>query len=146
MRARHAGRSRVTPAPAGTGFRRHSTATVHRRPGPGSVGKPMNRRFALIQALVSLIALGAVVWWAAKQKAPELPSGGGALAWLAAAVGLYALATPIRSQRWHWVLQGTGIETKRVGCYPLSAGGYKGHNLPPPRAGGALKGGLLSAP
>ena len=45
-------------------------------------GSTMNRRFALIQALVSLIALAAVVWWASKQEAPEFPSGGDAIAWL----------------------------------------------------------------
>src|SRR3982750_1223466 len=104
----------------------------------------MNRRFALIQALVSLIALGAVVWWARQQKAPELPSGGGALAWLAAAVGLYALATLIRSERWHWILQVTGVETNRVDCYALTTVGYMGNNVLPARAGEALRVVLLS--
>jgi glycosyltransferase 2 family protein len=105
----------------------------------------MNRRFALIQALVSLIALGAVVWWASKQEAPELPSGGGALAWLAAAVALYALATLIRSERWHWILSVTGIKTDRVDCYALTTVGYMGNNVLPARAGEALKVVLLSS-
>ena len=61
----------------------------------------MNRRLALIQALVSLIALAAVVWWASKQDAPEFPSGGDAVAWLAAALVLYAIATLLRGERWH---------------------------------------------
>jgi glycosyltransferase 2 family protein len=105
----------------------------------------MNRRFALIQALVSLIALAAVVWWASKQKAPELPTGGGALAWLAAAVALYALATLIRSERWHWILHVAGVETDRVDCYALTTVGYMGNNVLPARAGEALKVVLLSS-
>ena len=44
----------------------------------------MNRRLALIQALVSLVALAAVVWWASKQEAPHIPTGGDALAWILA--------------------------------------------------------------
>ena len=42
----------------------------------------MNRRLALIQILVSVIALAAVVWWAVGQDSPELPSSGGAVEWL----------------------------------------------------------------
>src|SRR5689334_1460095 len=104
----------------------------------------MNRRFALIQGLVSLIALAAVVWWASKQEAPELPSGGGALAWLAAALGLYTLATAIRSERWHWILRVTGVDAKRADCYALTTVGYMGNNVLPARAGEALKVVLLS--
>jgi uncharacterized membrane protein YbhN (UPF0104 family) len=105
----------------------------------------MNRRFALIQALVSLIALAAVVWWASKQEAPELPSGGGALAWLGAALGLYALATVVRSERWHWILQVAGIRAKRGDCYALTTVGYMGNNVLPARAGEALKVVLLAS-
>ena len=47
----------------------------------------MNRRLALIQALVSLIALAAVVWWARGQEPPELPSGGEAIGWLPTGAG-----------------------------------------------------------
>ena len=99
----------------------------------------MNRRFALIQALVSVIALAAVVWWASKQEAPELPSGGGALAWLGAAIALYALATLVRAERWHWILQITGIRTERADCYALTTVGYMGNNVLPARAGEALR-------
>ena len=69
----------------------------------------MNRRFALIQALVSLVALAAVVWWASKQEAPELPSGSTAIAWLSAALALYAVATLLRGERWHRILKATGV-------------------------------------
>jgi len=105
----------------------------------------MNRRFALIQALVSLIALGAVVWWASKQEAPELPSGADGLAWLAAALALYVLATVIRSERWHWILHVTGVETERADCYALTTVGYMGNNVLPARAGEALKVVLMSS-
>jgi glycosyltransferase 2 family protein len=105
----------------------------------------MNRRFALIQALVSLIALAAVVWWAAKQDAPEFPTGGDAVAWLGAAVALYAVATILRGERWHWILQVTGVRTHRSDCYALTTVGYMGNNVLPARAGEALKVVLLSA-
>jgi uncharacterized membrane protein YbhN (UPF0104 family) len=104
----------------------------------------MNRRFALIQALVSLIALAATVWWATKQEAPEFPSGAGAWAWLGAALGLYAVATCVRAERWHWILQVTGVRTRRADCYALTTVGYMGNNVLPARAGEALKVVLLA--
>jgi len=51
----------------------------------------MNRRFALIQVLFSLVALAAVVWWASKQESPELPSTRGELAALVGAIALFAV-------------------------------------------------------
>jgi uncharacterized protein (TIRG00374 family) len=105
----------------------------------------MNRRFALIQALVSLIALAAVVWWAAKQESPKFPSGSHAIAWLGVAVVLYAIATLLRGERWHWILTVTGVRTHRSDCYALTAVGYMGNNVLPARAGEALKVVLLSA-
>jgi hypothetical protein len=104
----------------------------------------MNRRFALIQALISLIALAAVVWWATKQEAPKLPSGGGALAWLGTALALYALATAVRAERWYWILRVTGVHTQRADCYALTTVGYMGNNVLPARAGEALKVVLLA--
>ena len=55
----------------------------------------MNRRFAVIQALFSLVALAAVVWWASRQDAPELPSTTHAFTWLAGAAIVGALALAI---------------------------------------------------
>jgi uncharacterized protein (TIRG00374 family) len=105
----------------------------------------MNRRFALIQALVSLIALAAVVWWASKQDAPELPSGGEALSWLAFGLLLYAMATLIRGERWHWILHFAHIKASRAECYALTTVGYMGNNVLPARAGEALRVVLLSS-
>src|SRR5687767_4159659 len=104
----------------------------------------MNRRFALIQALVSLVALAAVVWWAAKQESPKFPSGGDAIAWLVAAVVLYGVATVLRGERWHWILAATGVRTHRSDCFALTTVGYMGNNVLPARAGEALKVVLMS--
>jgi uncharacterized protein (TIRG00374 family) len=104
----------------------------------------MNRRFALIQALVSLVALAAVVWWASKQDAPEFPTGGDAIAEILGAVAIYAVATLVRGERWHWILSATGVATHRSDCYCLTAVGYMGNNVLPARAGEALKVVLLS--
>jgi glycosyltransferase 2 family protein len=99
----------------------------------------MNKRFALIQAFVSILALGAVVWWASRQDAPEIPSDSDAIAWLVGALALYALATVVRAERWHAILGETGIKAKRADCYGLSTVGYMGNNVLPARAGEALR-------
>lgn len=104
----------------------------------------MNRRFALIQALVSLVALGAVVWWASNQESPHIPTGGDALAWILAALGLYVVATLVRAERWHQILDHTGVNAKRSDCYALTTVGYMGNNVLPARAGEALRVVLLS--
>jgi uncharacterized membrane protein YbhN (UPF0104 family) len=104
----------------------------------------MNRRFALIQALVSVVALAAVVWWASHQESPHIPTGGGALAWIAAAIGLYVLATLVRAERWHQILEQTGVSAQRVDCYALTTVGYMGNNVLPARAGEVLRVMLLA--
>ena len=98
----------------------------------------MNRRFALLQATFSLIALGAVIWWASNQEAPEIPTSGEALAWMAGAAGLYAAATIVRAERWHRILHMIGIDAGRADCYSLTTVGYMGNNVLPARAGEAL--------
>jgi glycosyltransferase 2 family protein len=107
--------------------------------------RSMNRRFALIQILFSVVALGAVVWWASRQDAPEIPSGTDAIAWLAAAVGLYAVATVVRAERWRAILEISRIQTTRRDCYGLTTVGYMGNNVLPARAGEALRVVLLDA-
>lgn len=105
----------------------------------------MNRRFAVLQATFSLIALGAVVWWASRQDAPEFPSSTEALAWLGGSLALYALATVIRAERWHRILGHTGVPTSRADSYSLTTVGYMGNNVLPARAGEALRVVLLDA-
>jgi glycosyltransferase 2 family protein len=104
----------------------------------------MNRRLALIQALVSLIALAAVVWWARGQEPPELPSGGEAIAWLVGALVFYSVATLLRGERWHHILRITGVDAHRSDCYALTTVGYMGNNVLPARAGEALRVVLMS--
>ena len=104
----------------------------------------MNRRFALIQALVSLVALAAVVWWASKQEAPHIPTGGDTIAWIAAGLTLYVVATLVRAERWYQILEHTGVNAKRADCYALTTVGYMGNNVLPARAGEALRVVLLA--
>jgi glycosyltransferase 2 family protein len=104
----------------------------------------MNRRLAFIQALISAVALAAVIWWATKQEAPELPSGAEAIGWLLAALALYALATLLRAERWHHILAITGVHASRPDCYGLTCVGYMGNNVLPARAGEVLRVVLLA--
>ena len=99
----------------------------------------MNRRFALLQVVFSVIALAAVVWWASHQEAPTFPHTSGAIAWMAAATLLYALATVIRAERWHRILEVTRIHSTRADCYALTTVGYMGNNVLPARAGEVLR-------
>jgi uncharacterized membrane protein YbhN (UPF0104 family) len=104
----------------------------------------MNRRFALIQAVISLVALVAVVWWASHQDAPQLPSTASALGWLALAAALYALATLVRAERWHRIVRLAGVGAQRRDTYALTTVGYMGNNVLPARAGEMLRVVLLS--
>jgi uncharacterized protein (TIRG00374 family) len=99
----------------------------------------MNRRLALIQVVVSLVALAAVVWWASKQDAPKLPSGGHPIPWLAVALGIYTIATLLRAERWHRIMHLTGIHAHRSDSYALTTVGYMGNNVLPARAGEMLR-------
>jgi glycosyltransferase 2 family protein len=104
----------------------------------------MNRRLALIQAALSLVALGAVIWWAVHQDAPKFPDSAGALALLGLALVIYGAATAVRAERWHHILKLTNVEAPRTECYGLTTVGYMGNNVLPARAGEALRVVLLS--
>jgi len=104
----------------------------------------MNRRFAIIQAIVSVIALAAVVWWASKQDAPTIPSSSEALGWLFGGLLLYVVATVLRGERWHRILHLTGVDAKRSDSYGLTTVGYMGNNVLPARAGEMLRVVLMS--
>ena len=105
----------------------------------------MHRRFALFQVIVSLIALGAVVWWASHQDAPQIPSSGESIAYMVGASLLYALATLVRAERWHSILRLIGVDARRSDCYSLTTVGYMGNNVLPARAGEMLRVVLLDA-
>jgi uncharacterized membrane protein YbhN (UPF0104 family) len=104
----------------------------------------MSRRLGLIQIGVSLTALGAAVWWALRQKAPQLPGSTSAIGWIALAVALYAAGTAFRAERWRRILHLSEIRTSRADAYGLVTVGYMGNNLLPARAGEFLRVFLLS--
>ncbi len=88
---------------------------------------------------MSLLAVAGVVWWASRQDPPQLPSSGPELAALVGAIALYALATLVRSERWHRLLVDEGAKPTRTDSYALTAVGYMGNNVLPARAGDAIR-------
>ena len=99
----------------------------------------MTRRFALLQVLISLIALGAVVLWALHQEAPQIPTAGRAIVYMASAALLYTVATVVRAERWHRILHHIGVDAHRADSYSLTTVGYMGNNVLPARAGEMLR-------
>jgi glycosyltransferase 2 family protein len=97
------------------------------------------RRLGLLQAGTSVAALGAIAWWATRQHAPHIPLDGAALARLAGALGLYAVATALRGERWHRILDSAGIPRSRRSSYELTLVGYMGNNTLPARAGDLMR-------
>jgi len=105
---------------------------------------PMNRRLLIIQGVFSLAALAAVVWWASNQEAPQIPTSSSSIAWLAGGLGLYALVTLMRGERWWRILRRQEVHVKRRDAYALVTVGYAGNNILPLRAGEALRVVILS--
>lgn len=99
----------------------------------------MNKRFALLQVVFSVVALAAVVWWASHQPAPSFPHTTRAVTEMIGAALLYAVATAIRAERWHAILSITGVKATRSDCYGLTTVGYMGNNVLPARAGELLR-------
>jgi glycosyltransferase 2 family protein len=103
-------------------------------------------RALLLPAAVSAIALVAVVWWASRQQLPELPAASVALPRMAAALGLYTLATILRGERWLRLLRSApgGSRLSRADAYAVTTVGYMGNNALPARAGDIMKSVLTS--
>ena len=105
---------------------------------PGAEAAFMNRRFALIQAMFSLVALAAVIWWASKQEAPTFPneacsyrgSRGAAALRAGHPAARRALAPDPPAHRC------AGLAHR---LYALTIVGYMGNNVLPARAGEVLK-------
>jgi uncharacterized membrane protein YbhN (UPF0104 family) len=95
-------------------------------------------------AVLSLLAVAAVVWWASRQDAPRLPTSPSALLDLAACVGLYAVATLIRGWRWHEILLKLGAGHRTSDAYALVTVGYMGNTVLPARGGEVLRTVLLA--
>jgi uncharacterized membrane protein YbhN (UPF0104 family) len=94
--------------------------------------------------LVSFVALAAVIWWGSKQEAPQFPTSAEDLALLAAAVGLYGVATLIRGWRWHEILHRLGAGHRTSDAYALVTVGYMGNTVLPARGGEVLRTVLLA--
>lgn len=99
---------------------------------------------AALQAAVSLVALGAVIWWATRQEAPSFPRTGEAAAALLAALGIYTAATLARGERWYRILEHGGFAAGRGDAYRLTVVGYMGNNVLPARSGDLLRAFLLA--
>jgi uncharacterized membrane protein YbhN (UPF0104 family) len=80
-----------------------------------------------------------VVWWALRQPAPRFPDSAGEWGALAGAVGLYALATLVRGERWGSLLRAEGAHPSRADAHGLNVVGYTGNNILPARAGDAVR-------
>jgi glycosyltransferase 2 family protein len=104
----------------------------------------MSHRLGFVQIGVSLAALGAAIWWALRQHAPQLPGSTRAIGWISIAVALYAAGTALRTERWRGLLHLSEIKTSRGDAYGLVTVGYMGNNLLPARAGEVLRVFLLS--
>jgi len=94
------------------------------------------------QLAISAAAVAAVVWWAAHQPLPDLPSAGTALPAAAAALALYALATLLRGERWLALVRHDHVPLPRADAHGLTLVGYMGNNILPARAGDLMKAGL----
>ncbi|HYI18812.1 MAG TPA: lysylphosphatidylglycerol synthase transmembrane domain-containing protein [Solirubrobacteraceae bacterium] len=122
-------------------------------PEPGEEGDvplaPARRRrrprLALLGIAVSALAVGGVVWWALGQEPPQFPDTPGEWGALAAAIGLYAIATLVRGERWHALLGAEGGTQSRADSQGLNVVGYAANNVLPARAGDAVRV-LLMAP
>jgi uncharacterized membrane protein YbhN (UPF0104 family) len=97
------------------------------------------RSLQVLGIAVSAVCLAGVVYWAAHQPAPKFPSDATHWLYLAAAVGLYALNTAVRSERWHRLLVDDGAHPHRRDSYALTVVGYTGNNILPARAGDAVR-------
>jgi glycosyltransferase 2 family protein len=102
------------------------------------------RALAWLPAVVSLAALGAVVWWAMGQEPPELPRTRNDVLAVLGALGLYALATVARAERWHRIVERAGVRATRGDTYRLTTVGYMGNNVLPARSGDVLRAFLLA--
>jgi glycosyltransferase 2 family protein len=94
--------------------------------------------------VVSALALAAVIWWASRQEAPQLPHTGPELAALAGAVALYALATVVRAVRWQRLLEDEGGHPPIADTAALTCVGYAANNILPARAGDAVRAVLMA--
>jgi glycosyltransferase 2 family protein len=100
---------------------------------------------SLVGLLVSVVSLGAVVWWVARQDAPRLPDSAAGFAWLGAALAVIACNFALRGWRWHRIMRYAAIPHRTRDAFGLTLVGYMGNNVLPARGGELLKIGILGA-
>ncbi len=88
---------------------------------------------------VSVVSVAAVIVWALRQEAPRLPSSSSQIAALLAAIGIYAVATLLRGERWWRLMRKGGVGATRTDASALIAVGYMGNNVLPARGGDAMR-------
>ena len=98
-----------------------------------------SRARGIVAALISVISLAAVVAWGLGQDTPTVPTQPSALALLGVAVGLYAIATLVRSWRWHAILRNASVDHQARDAYALVPVGYMGNTVLPARGGEVLR-------
>lgn len=108
-------------------------------PPPPAASRRRRSPLSLLGILVSVVALGGVVYWALRQDAPTLPDSPAEIAALIGAIALYGLATVVRSERWQRLLVDENAKPHRADTYALTVVGYAGNNILPARAGDAIR-------
>jgi uncharacterized membrane protein YbhN (UPF0104 family) len=99
---------------------------------------------SVVGIVISVLAMGAVVWWALRQGPPRLPHTAAQVGALIAAIALYGFNTLVRSERWHRLLVDDGARPTRKDSYSLTTVGYAVNNVLPARAGDAARVVLLA--
>ncbi|WP_205696649.1 lysylphosphatidylglycerol synthase transmembrane domain-containing protein [Conexibacter sp. SYSU D00693] len=113
--------------------------------GPGTSsgaeggGGVAGRRGLLLGLAVSVVAVGAVVWWASRQPAPRFPTSFEDIAPAVLALALYAVATCLRAERWGVLVRDQGGDPERADLYALTAVGFAGNTVLPARGGDAFR-------
>jgi len=108
-------------------------------PEPEAPARRLGSPLSLLGAVISVVALAGVVWWALQQDPPRLPHTGAQIAAMFGAIGCYALATLVRGERWWRLLREQGGRPSRVDTQALNVIGYMGNNVLPARAGDAIR-------
>ncbi|MGH3009069.1 MAG: lysylphosphatidylglycerol synthase transmembrane domain-containing protein [Gaiellaceae bacterium] len=98
-----------------------------------------------IWIVVSLASLGAVIWWASRQHAPKMPTNASGAGWLAASLGVYAVALALRGWRWHRIMRLAGIAHQRADAFWLMLVAYMGNTVLPARGGEVLRISILGS-
>lgn len=94
--------------------------------------------------VVSIVSLGAVVWWATRQHAPKFPTNAAGAGWLVASLGAYGVAIVLRGWRWHRILNLSRVPHERADAFWLIPVAYMGNTVLPLRGGEVLRISLLS--